>query len=256
MDKLQQQKEHFDSIALKYREARSHPNHTLLKKLIWDYALKNKAGLRKPHLSVLEAMCGFADGYAILSEYCNSVEYQGFDYSSRVVEHMNNDSPHLHIWQEDISRFQSDTQYDVIILLGGLHHVPDIAAQAIQQLYTNLLPGGYFINLEPTHGNPVFSWARNMIYRRNKLFDEETEQAFAVQQLLDMFGACGFVAEDIIYPGLLSYVLYYNPDAFPWLNRGSQKAVSAIWACEKPFLRTRLARWFSFATLSIWKKPV
>ncbi len=254
MDKLQQQREHFNKISATYQSARSHENHLKLKQLMWDYALVDKGWL-DGDIKVLEPMCGFGDGNKILSQYCNNIDYRGFDFSDAVVEALKSQDPGLNVWQQDVTQFQSAPEYDVIILLGGLHHVPSFSGPVVSRLFNSLKSGGRFINLEPTNGNPVFKWARNIIYQRNELFDEETEQAFDVAALRQMFKDSGFVAEDMIYPGLLSYILYYNPDAFPKLNLGNTKLVDFIWRCEKPFLKTIFARWFSFATLSIWIKP-
>ena len=57
------------------------------------------------------------------------------------------------------------------------------------------------------------------------------------------------------WPGLASYVLYYNPDAFPSLNLGGERAVRTAFALDRPFFRTPIGRFFSFATLSLWRRP-
>jgi hypothetical protein len=59
-----------------------------------------------------------------------------------------------------------------------------------------------------------------------------------------------------MYPGLAAYVLYYNPDAFPALNFGGPETVRRLFALERPFLRSAAARTLSFATLSLWRKPL
>lgn len=47
-----------------------------------------------------------------------------------------------------------------------------------------------------------------------------------------------------IYPGLLAYVLYYNPYAFPSLNKGSVKFVEFIFNCEKFLYTSAMGRFF------------
>lgn len=262
-DRVARQKAHFDSIAREYDEARQNENHLQLKALIWRQFFKgavafgaNLDGADRP-LTVLEAMCGYADGKAILeSHLARPIEYAGFDYSDTVVDEMRVRSPELKIWRQDVTRFDSERRYDLIMVLGGLHHVPHAANNVVARLASALEPGGYFINLEPTHGNRLFRYARERVYARNALFDEQTEQAFVIGDYVKMFQAAGLEQAYVIYPGLLSYVLYYNPDAFPALNVGSTRIVRALFALEKPFLRTRLARALSFATLSLWRRPV
>jgi len=57
-----------------------------------------------------------------------------------------------------------------------------------------------------------------------------------------------------IYPGLLGYILYYNPDAFPILNKGSIKLVNIIFTLEKFCYSNFVGKYFSFATMSLLRK--
>lgn len=254
-DKISRQKEHFDAIAERYERARQHPNHLRLKELIWTELMGDYLTSLPSQIKVLEPMCGFADGRSILTARTDRpIDYYGFDYSSEVVERLNAKRPELHVWQQDVSQFESEERFDVIILLGGLHHVPHIAGDVVARLSRCLADGGLFINLEPTHGNRLFKAIREAIYKRNSLFDEETERAFSVQELRDFFESCDLEAVNILYPGLLAYVLYYNPDAFPYLNIGKPGLVNALWALEKPIVRSGFAKALSFATLSVWQQ--
>ena len=124
----------------------------------------------------------------------------------------------------------------------------------MQRLATALKPGGYMINLEPTQNNPLYRWARNRIYRENELFDDETEQAFDLPELNALYRDAGLEIRDQMYPGLLAYIMYYNPDAFPALNIGSSKSVRTLFTLEKSFYRSWPARIFSFATLTLLQK--
>lgn len=255
MDLREKQREHFNQVAEQYRVARSNPNHLALKKLLWDYALSSIQLPCGQNSSVLEAMCGFADGYEILSSRYGDVDYSGFDYSEHIVAYLRDNRPGLDIHHQDVTTYDADRQYDIVILLGGLHHVPDYSEHVVASLAASLKSGGLFINFEPTHGNPLFRLVRERIYKRNTLFDEDSERAFGVRQLKELFMQAGLKEEKIIYPGLLSYVLFYNPDAFPALNIGSAKLVSLLWSVEQPFMKTLVAKALSFATLSIWRKP-
>ena len=255
-DKVERQREHFDNIAHRYYVARRHENHLLLKRLIWNDFFSDKDFLKVPGLHVLEAMCGYADGKAILEENLGvAIRYSGFDYSGSVIERLNSLKPDLHVFQQDITTFSSTDSYDAILLIGGLHHVPDAASAAVKTLAASLRSGGYFINLEPTNGNWLFGKIRERIYRGNELFDQQTERAFDVDELFSMFRNAGLGLVDATYPGLLSYVLYCNPDAFPALNVGGTRLVRLLYYLERPILRLSIARLLSFATLTLWRKP-
>ncbi len=253
---LERQREHFKSISERDREARSHGNHKHLKHLIWEAFLEGKPELDRPGLRVLEAMCGYAEGHDILETHLGvELDYEGFDYSDSVVDYMREHRPELHISHHDVTQFTSAKRYDLIVVLGGLHHVPNHCDQALERLYEALEPGGYMINLEPTHGLWLTRTVRELIYAKNSLFDELTERAFDVDEYEATFERHGFELADAMYPGLLSYVLYYNPDAFPLLNLGDASTVDTVFNLERPLLRTPLARACSFATLALWRKP-
>lgn len=254
--KVERQAAHFDSVAETYRVSRQHQNHLTLKDLMWRDFFRGKSALKKENLRVLEPMCGYGDGRRILSAHLRTtIEYRGFDYSAAVVDRLREMEPDIAVTHQDVTQFEADTQYDIVILLGGLHHVPHAAADVVARLAKAMRPGGYFISLEPTDGNPVFTWVRRAIYRRNPLFDEETERSFTSKEYLALFERAGLRCAERAYPGLLAYVLYYNPDAFPLLNIGGPGLVRAIWSLEKPFRRGAIGRALSFATLSLWQKP-
>ena len=255
MTKIERQRAHFDSIAAEYYEARRNSNHVLLKSLIWKEFFSRWPGPRRGDLDVLEAMCGFADGKDIIENGLGApIRYTGFDYSSEVVARLQDARPELQVTCADVTNFTPTKQYDIVMLLGGLHHVPDAAGDVVVRLAAALKPGGYFISLEPTHGNVVFRLIRQVIYRRNALFDSGTEQAFVTDRLFASFRSAGLTLVDTMYPGLLSYVLYYNPDAFPLLNWGGARAVRAAFTIDRPFMRTGIGKILSFATLTLWQK--
>lgn len=257
--KLRRQADHFNSIADRYHEARQGQNHLLLKHLMWSAFFRRLPQLNGRPLDVLEPMCGYADGLDLLREHLgpDSVRsYRGFDYSDRVIETLRQERPGLDVWCADATAFDPEPDSaDLIILLGGLHHVPDHAEGVVRRLAPALRRGGHFINLEPTYGNPLTRLVREGIYRRNDLFDEETERSFPVSRLRRMFTDAGLRPLEAQYPGLLAYVLYYNPDAFPLLNRGGPRAVRLAWSLDRPFLRNPLGRAASFATLAAWQRP-
>ncbi len=255
-EKIERQRRHFDAISGTYRRSRQDENHLALKSLIWSTFLADKAFLKDRHLRVLEPMCGYADGHAILSRHLGStIDYTGFDYSNRVVAEVQAGHPEWNVFLADVTRFQpEENAFDLVILLGGLHHVPEHAEIVVRRLGSALRPEGCFISLEPTHGNRLFRLIRERIYKRNPFFDEETEQAFTLQGLMEIFEGNGFRLLDRMFPGLFSYVLYYNPDAFPGLNLGGPNMVRAMFAMDRPMRRGKMGGFLSFATLSLWQR--
>jgi len=255
MDDREQQREHFESVSARYFNARQHENHLLLKKLLWDHFLAGKAHILPEGADVLEAMCGYSEGKSILeARFPHRFAYSGFDYSRQLVERAQQRFPGARIFVADATRFEEPDSCDLLILIGGLHHVYRHTDDVLARLYRAVRPKGHFINFEPTHNNFVFRKLRERIYARNSLFDADTERAYELEELNAAYRRAGFRIEDQIYPGLLSYVLYYNPDAFPRLNLGGARSVRTAFEVDRPFFRSWPGRHLSFATLSLLAK--
>ncbi|GAA4274244.1 methyltransferase domain-containing protein [Aquimarina gracilis] len=252
-DLIEQQREHFENISEKYYNARKSTNHLYLKELMWRFFFKNKTQLKDNQLSVLEPMCGYSEGKSILERNIGVLgSYEGFDYSSVLVEKVKEMNPDLNVYVQDVSTFKSDKKFDVIIIIGGLHHVPSMCEEVVQNLRNNLKSQGAFIVLEPTHNNIIFRKIRERIYNKNTLFDQETEKAFRLKELNNLFLNNGYKLADQMYPGLLSYILFYNPDAFPFLNIGGKGLVKLAFKIDSFFFRNYIGRKLSFATLSMF----
>ena len=257
MDKVEQQRAHFEQVSRSYFESRQDASHQLLKRLMWERFFRDKSWLQQPDLRVLEPMCGFAEGKTIVERHLQpEIHYSGFDYSAELVERARRGQPGLDVRVANILDFdpgEAAGSTDLILLIGGLHHVYDAAAPALAKLRPALRPGGHFVSYEPTHDCKAVRWVRERVYRRNALFDDDTERGFALGELNGLFERAGFELVDQMYPGLLSYVLFYNPDAFPLLNRGGSAVVRAAFALDAPLLRSWPGRRLSFATLSLWR---
>jgi len=258
MNDINQQKEHFTSVAHRYIESRRHRNHLTLKAAIWRYFLSRNPfpTEQAESLSVIEPMCGYGEGYEILKNYghCRFV-YRGSDISAPMVAEAMRRYPGVEFAIGDVTKPFGADEYDIVLILGGLHHVFRHITTVLSNVRAALKPGGYFINLEPTENNMVFTAIRNHIYRTNDLFDAETERGFALEELNRLYEDAGLLLKDQIYPGLLAYVLYYNPDAFPSLNIGNPWLVSKLFALERVFYSWFIGRKLSFATLSLLQRP-
>ncbi|MHC4789919.1 MAG: class I SAM-dependent methyltransferase [Planctomycetota bacterium] len=254
MNKIEQQRVHFESVAQKYFLSRQEWRHLYYKELLWNFFFENKKFLKDSTL-VLEPMCGYAEGKLVLETFLGSkIDYQGFDYCDSIVETAKNVQPQLNIYKMDITKFEPTQKFDIVILIGGLHHVPDFANQIIAKISESLHPGGYFISFEPTHGSVLIKVIRNMVYKYNSFFDNLTENDFQLERLNALYEENGFEIADQIYPGLLSYILYYNPDAFPSLNIGGRGTIKFIFGIDKFFMKSFIGKKMSFTALSLLRK--
>lgn len=253
---VEQQREHFNRISEQYFSARSHSNHRLLKQLIWERFFDRHPGIGNGIHRVLEPMCGMADGREILRANLGSdFEYCGFDYSESMVEIARKEHPELRIEHGDVTTYRPEGEaFDMIILIGGLHHVFSRTRDVLVNLREALKPGGLFLSFEPTHDNWIARRVRKRIYETNDLFDSDTEQGFEYRDLERHFCGAGYRKVDEVYPGLLAYVLYYNPDAFPLLNIGGSTLVRSTFAIDRLFWASRIGRKLSFATIGLWRR--
>ena len=252
--KLIQQKNHFNEISDVYYNSRKSLKHLEFKRLLWETFLDDKEYLKKIS-NVLEPMCGYAEGYSILKENLKiDLEYTGFDFSEKMVNYSKENNPDLNIFQEDIVNFKMKDKFDCIILIGGLHHVYNFIDASVVNIYDSLKVGGYFINFEPTHNSLITKKIRDYIYKKNSFFDYETEKDFYISDYNNIFEKYKFKLVDQMYPGLLLYCLYYNPDVFPFLDVGNTKILKNLFNIEKKLYYTRFAKKFSFSTMSLFKK--
>lgn len=253
---VEKQRRHFDNLSNMYYSARTHPNHKFLKELIWRYFFKRNELIADEVKRVLEPMCGMAEGYEIIRKYLtHDFEYLGFDYSESMVDIAQRANEGIKIVWDDVTNFRPKGEiFDLIILVGGLHHVYRHTSVVLANLAESLRSGGYFVSFEPTQNNALCRMIREKIYYSNSVFDSETEKGFEYSDLQKIFINSGFQKIDEVYPGLLSYVLYYNPDAFSMLNIGNKSLVEAIFGFDRFFWDNSFGRKLSFATLTLWKK--
>ena len=256
MKDTSRQREHFESVAARYSTARSSSNHLLLKKLLWRLFLSEPwVSEIRTGSSLLEPMCGIGEGGDYLLPLMRpQCRYKGFDYSDEMVSRARKIHPDREVVASDVTTYSDETTYDAMVLIGGLHHVYSHTSDVLGILRSCLKPGALFLNIEPTHDNLLYKAIRKGIYKKNALFDADTEQGFEYSEYVGLFKEAGFELVDCVHFGLLAYVFYYNPDAFPGLNLGAEKTVRALFALDRLFMRTWIGRKLSFATFAVWRK--
>ena len=257
MNKSEKQREHFNKISERYISGRQNKNHLAYKDVMWQKVFSEIQKIQSDFrgMRVLEAMSGECEILLRFHDQFPEVRLFGFDYSDAMVESARKKNGNIaNIFQADVLKWNEPEKYDIIVIIGGLHHVPDSAATALKNVYDSLKPGGLFVNFEPTHNFFLFRWIREKIYKKNSLFEESSERGFNLKDYEFLLNQTGFKNHFVMYNGLLGYVLYYNPDAFPWLNIGTGRIASFFSKIDMLLGRTVLGKIFSFASFSISRK--
>ncbi|OGL47435.1 MAG: methyltransferase type 11 [Candidatus Schekmanbacteria bacterium RBG_16_38_10] len=256
-DSVEIQREHFNHISKRYIESRSGKNHLAYKEVLWRFILGKLAEYlpHKSHIMGLEVMCGNAEASKRIVNFFPTVTMHASDLSDSMVvvaEKIGEDR--ITISQGDILKLDQKETYDLIVVIGGLHHIPSNVQKGLHNIHNALKKGGIFLNLEPTHNNLLFRSVRERIYRTNSLFEENSERAFNLKEYHQYLADNKLRIIYQFYPGLLGYILYYNPDAFPGLNIGTP-GIAKLMARMDIFLgRSFIGKFFSFATWVIAEK--
>ena len=177
MNEIEKQKKFFNSISDEYFEARRDRNHLYYKAKLWSCVLKNT---RKYFLDrniidpdVLEMMCGYAEGEHTVRKYISSkCTYSGFDYSENLIKKVKNQRPEMNVFVQDVTKYIPQKKYDIVMIIGGLHHVPTKADKVLDIINGSLHHKGLFINFEPTNNNMIYRMIRNCIYKKNHIFGD------------------------------------------------------------------------------------
>lgn len=258
-DNSQLQKTHFDNIGSFYINSRRNSKHLAYKKIMWDFILdkfKKYLDTDKKLLGI-EAMCGNAETSMLFINNFPDIKMHAFDLSLNMINSIDkNIGEKIIISENDIFKLDIKNCYDFAVIIGGLHHIAENPDIGLKNIYNALKPNGIFLNLEPTQNNFLWKIIRNDIYRRNPLFEPATEKGFNLSDLNYLFKQAGFNVLYQFYPGLLGYVLYYNPDAFPKLNIGGDRTAKIFSRLDIMLGRTFIGRIFSFATWTIAQKTL
>ena len=254
------QRKHFNNIGDTYVRARGNKYHVAYQHLWWEeyFSWLISALPKKAKISGMDAMCGNAEIAIYLVENNPKIEMDAFDYSDQMVKYaksqIKSKKVKVNVWKDDILHFGSKRKYDFVVILGGLHHMPDFTNEVATNINKMLKPGGLFLNLEPTQNNPLMRWSRKMIYHKNPIFEESTERAFDLADYNKLLKRNGFSILKQSYPGLLGYILFYNPDAFPFLNIPVMWLTKLMAKIDIALGRTSFGKYWSFATWTLAKK--
>lgn len=182
------EKEHFDSIASQYVKKDIFPPSRAARRL---RVKQTVSGIGDPAPSdILEIGCGA--GYA--SEYLKGLykSFTGIDFSGALIDLAGSihKGPDVEFLKADLYKFESGKKFDLIILIGVLHHMVDIPL-ALKVCRGLLKPGGVIVVNEPQDANILVGLVRKFRSKFDKAYSSDQEELNR-RELVKLFGDAGF----------------------------------------------------------------
>jgi len=163
------------------------------------------AGLDLDGRRLGELMCGDGPATEFAKRRWPSVRCQGYDISPRACAAYTERTGFPAHSFDIITAPLPTSAFDVIAIVGGLHHVVGDLDPVIRNIHQALAPGGILTMMEPNR-DYVLESVRRLWYRFDKYFDETAEAALSYPDLRARFHAM-FDERRVDYRGGPAYFL-------------------------------------------------
>src|SRR5690606_5891580 len=202
------QQAHYERIS---RDYDAHYNDVYsqryVKKFVFDVMFKD---IDVANFEVLEAMCGGGQTAEYLLDRGAAVT--GLDISPTQTNHFEKRHPRATaITGSMLYSGFDDNSFDLVSIVGGIHHMPPNVDEAITEVHRILKPGGHFCFMEP-HSEAIADRFRRAWYARDPLF-AENEEAINMSELHEKFGD-RFDFKHEYYGGNFGYLFVLNSMVF------------------------------------------
>ena len=129
---------------------------------------------------ILEAGCGA--GFSAVYLRGRYRTFHGIDYSANLIDYARqaNAGPGVSFDAVNIKDFRPGKPFDLIFMIGVLHHMDDLHA-GLTALVDLLKPGGWLLANEPQPANPVIRWLRAQRPKLDANYSAEQDQLTAAQ---------------------------------------------------------------------------
>lgn len=128
------------------------------------------------------------------------------------------DNSRLHFVQGDATQLPlAEDSFDTVIMLGGVHHVPDRIA-LFRQVFKILKPGGTYIWREPVSDFWLWKILRAIVYRVSPILDHATERPLTWNETVPLLEKTGFEVQRWRTCGFFGFCIFMNSDVL-FFNR-------------------------------------
>lgn len=167
---------------------------------------------KTPIDTVLELGCG--GGFTAKYIQDKYIKYLGVDYSKKLIQFAqknNSVKGKANFICENIKNLTPKNKYDLILMIGVLHHATDIE-DLLQKLKTFLKPGSKLIVNEPQRGNPIITILRKARKLIDKTYSED-QLFFSRKELINIFHRSGYTVNT--YPQGIFSTIFAESTFFP-----------------------------------------
>jgi SAM-dependent methyltransferase len=204
------QQSHYDGMVAKYVENLAYP-HTLeymayLDRELLEVLASGSLG------TVAELCCGRGEAARLLERRMSRCV--GIDVSAGMLEVARNELPDERFFfiQGDATELPlADRAFDNVVMLGGIHHVPD-RARLFAEVRRILKPGGSFYFREPLDDFLLWRAIRKVIYRVSSALDHTTERPLRRGETEAALASAGLELQIWRTFGFLGFCLFMNSD--------------------------------------------
>ncbi len=198
------QRAHYEEIGAAYEVHYSDPTSREYRDRFFHEPMFR--GLDLAGKTALDGMCGSGSLSVYLSQ--QGAQVSGLDISPTQMAMYADKLPHCQaVCGSMMESGLPDASFDLIAVVGGLHHLHPQLPQAIDEVHRLLKPGGWFCFVEP-HTGSLPDILRGLWYRVDPLF-EENEAAVDVAQIKRL-NEHRFDFEIERYMGNVAYIVVLN----------------------------------------------
>lgn len=210
------QQQHYDGIADAYTANLGYP-HTIAYMEYLDRELAELVGLGDLG-TCAELCCGKGEAFALLGDKMSLGV--GIDVSTSMLRNgkQATTNKQLHFVQGDATRLPlADSMFDSVLILGGIHHVPDRQA-LFSETFRILKPGGVFIWREPLNDFWLWKALRAVVYRLSPMLDHATERPLTYDETVPILQDVGLELQEWRSCGFVGFCIFMNSDVL-FVNR-------------------------------------
>lgn len=163
------------------------------------------AGIDLHGKRLAEIMCGDGPATMFAKTRSATVACEGYDLSPTACKTYSERTGCPGYVHDIITSHLPTAAFDVVVVVGGLHHVVGNLDAVVRNIHRALKPGGMLTMMEPNR-EYALEIGRRIWYRFDKYFDESSEAALSYSELIGRFGSL-FTERSVVHCGGPAYFL-------------------------------------------------